>query len=198
MFRTLAYLSPLIVGFGVAAALALTSERPPKRRALAAGGVAGALLLLLLLSSFTESPKFWGPSALLVLSVGLLSAGVYLVCEAARAPRELSQIVASLVVCGLMSTLFWLGPIIRASADEGASGTAIYNRISLAMDVNPFFVMGYSIFDTDMLHLPLFYRMGMADFQHGVPSWGASSAGFALAGAALAGLSFGLRRLTKR
>lgn len=193
-FRTLAYLSPFLVGFGVAAALALTSGRPIRRRAVATAAVPGAVLLLLLGASFAESVRLWPPLALLLVSFATLIAGLYLACEAARAPREVSQIVAGLAVCFLMSTIFVFGPIIRDTADAGASGAAISRRISLAMDVNPFFVMGYSIFRTDLLYLPVFYRTDLAGFQHELPSWGATSAGYALAGAALAGLSVALRR----
>ena len=128
----------------------------------------------------------------------MLTAGVYLLCESARAPREASQIVAGLVVCFLMSTLFWAGPMIRDSADAGATGEAIFFRITLAMDVNPFFVMGDSIFDVDLLHLPFFYRTDLAGFQHGRPSWPATSAGYATAGVALAALGFAVRKVLKR
>ncbi|MBI3854360.1 MAG: hypothetical protein HY293_01580 [Planctomycetes bacterium] len=198
VFRTLAYLSPLIVGFGLPAALALSSERPPKRRAIACGGVLTAVLGLLFLTSFAESPRLWGPLAFLLLSFAALVAGLYLLCESARAPRELSQIVAGLAVCFLMSTLFCFGPVIRSMADAGAGGEAISRRISLAMAVNPFFVMGYGIFRSDLLYLPVFYRTDLAGFQHENPSWPASSAGFLLAGLALAAASIGLRRVMKR
>lgn len=198
VFRTVAYLSPLIVGFGVAAALALTAGRPPKRRAAAAGGVLGGVLFLLLVASFAETVKLWFPLALLLASLAALVAGVFLLCESARAPREVSQIVAGLLVCFLMATLFIFGPIIRDTADAGASGEAIARRISLAMDLNPFFVMGYSIFGEDHLYLPVFYKTDLAGFQHEKPSWPATSAGYALAGAALGALALGLRRVTKR
>jgi uncharacterized membrane protein len=197
-FRALAYLSPFIVGFGTAAALALTAERPPKRRAIAVGGLLLGVLLLLLLTSFAESVRMWLPLSLLLLSFAMLVAGLYLLCESARAPREVSQIIAGLVVCLLMSTLFCFGPIIRNSADAGATGEAISRRLSLAMDLNPFFVMGYSIFQSDLLYLPVFYRTDLAGFQHGAPSWPATSAGYALAGVAMAALSAGIRRATKR
>jgi hypothetical protein len=197
-FRTLAYLSPLIVGFGIAAALALTAGSSPKRRAAAAGGVLLGVLALLLLASFADSPGLWPPLSLLLLSFAMLVAGLYLLCESARAPREVSQIAASLLVCFLVSTLFSFGPIIRDSADAGASGEAISRRISLAMDVNPFFVIGYSIFQSDLLYLPVFYRTDLAGFQHAAPSWPATSAGYAIAGAAMAALSAGIRRAMKR
>ena len=198
VFRTLAYLSPLIVGFGVAAALASTAAQPPKRRAIAAGAVPGVVLVLLLLTSFADSASLWFPVALLLLSFGMLTAGIYLLCESARASREASQIVAGLVVCFLMATIFIFGPVIRDSADAGATGATIASRITLAMDVNPFFVMGYSIFDSDLLYLPVFYRTDLAGFQHGRPSWPATSAGYATAGVALAALSFALRKGLKR
>jgi hypothetical protein len=196
-FQTLAYLSPLILGFGIAAALALTADRPPKRRLLAAGGVLIGLLAVLLLSSLASTPKAWLPVSIVLTSLGLLTSGVYLLCESARAPRELSQIAAGLVVCFLMATLFWAGPLIRAAADHRADGASISRRISLSMDVNPFFVMAYSIFDVDLLHLPLFYNMGMADYVSSPPPWGVSSAGFAVAGAVLLALAAGLRRVLK-
>jgi hypothetical protein len=196
-FQTLAYLSPLILGFGIAAVLALTADRPPQRRLLAAGGVLAGLLAVLLLTSLASTPKAWLPVSVVLASLGLLTSGVYLLCESARAPRELSQIAAGLVVCFLMSTLFWGGPLIRAAADHHADGASISRRISLSMDLNPFFVMGYSIFDTDLLHQPFFYAMGMADYVSSPPRWGVSSAGFAIAGAALLALAAGLRRVLK-
>jgi len=193
LFRLLAYASPLLLGFGVAAALALTARRPAKHRAIATGGVVAALLLLLLLTSFSESPKYCGPLAAVLVSWSLLVAGIYMAAETAKVPRDLCQILAGLGACFLMSTLFWMGPLIRAAADRGAAGDAIYRRITLSMDVNPFFVIAYGVFDTDLLRVPFFYRMGMADFQHGTPSWGISSGGFAVAG-----LVFGLAALAGR
>jgi uncharacterized membrane protein len=197
VFRTLAYLSPFMVGFGVAAALALTAERPPKRRAVTAGTVVGAVLVLLLLVSFADSVKLWLQVALLIVPFALLVAGIYLLCEAAKAPREVSQVVAGLAVCVLMSTVFVFGPIIRDTADTGASGAAISQRIGLMMDVSPLMVMGESIFGDDLLHRPYIYRLDLAGYQHPNPSWPATSAGYGLVGAALVGVSLGLRRLRK-
>lgn len=197
LFRTLAYLSPLFVGFGISAALALTTGQAPKRRAAAAGAFLGGVLVLLLLTSFGDSPKYWLPLAALLVSIAVFTAGLHLSLEAGRVRREGCQILSGLVLVFLMSTLFWAGPLIRDAADRGASGQAIYRRITMALDVNPFFVTGYSIFDTDLLHLPLFYRMGMADFQHGTPGWGASSAGFAIVGLVLGLVGVGLRRIRR-
>jgi uncharacterized membrane protein len=197
LFRTLAYLSPFLVGFGISAALALTAERPPKRRAVAAGAVVGAVLVVLLLVSFADSVKLWLQVALLIVPFALLVAGIYLLCEAAKAPREVSQVVAGLAVCVLMSTVFVFGPIIRDTADTGASGAAISQRIGLMMDVSPLMVMGESIFGDDLLHRPYIYRLDLAGYQHPNPSWPVTSAGYGVVGAALVGVSFGLRRLRK-
>jgi hypothetical protein len=197
LFRTLAYLSPLAVGFGLAAALALTTGKPPKRRATAAGAVLGGVLLLLLFASFAASPGLWLRLAPLLLSFAMLVAGLYLLCEALKAPREVSQIVVGLAVCFLVSTVFWMGPIIRASADAGASGDAVYSRITLAMGVNPYFTMAYSIFDDDLLHLPHFYRTDLAGFQYELPRWPATSAGYALTGLVLGALATTIRRVKK-
>ena len=71
---------------------------------------------------------------------------------------------------------------------------AISRRMSLMMDVNPFFVLGESIFADDLLHTPYLYRLDLAGFQHVLPSWPATSAGFAVVGAALLGLAVVLRR----
>lgn len=198
MFQVLAYLSPLVVGFGVPTALSMTAGAPLRRRAQAAGGTVLAVLLLLLVASVPASPRAWPALSVLLLSVGILMAGIVLLAESLRIPRELGQILAGLALSVLMSTLFWAGPLIRAAADRGASGEAIYRRITLSLDANPFLVIGYSIFNVDMIHeSPLFYRWGMADFQHGTPSWAASSAGFAALGLALAALGAGARRLRK-
>ena len=63
--------------------------------------------------------------------------------------------------------------------------------------MNPLFVIAYSIFDADLLHKNFFYKMGMADFQHGTPAWGVSTAGFAVAGLVLASVAVALRRAFK-
>jgi len=96
LFQVLGYLSPLLVGFGVPAALALTSGQPPKRRSTAAVAVVGGILLLLLLASFSDSPKLWPPLALLLVSLSLLFAGFYLLAESLRMPRELCQFLSGL------------------------------------------------------------------------------------------------------
>jgi hypothetical protein len=197
LFRTLAYLSPLALGFGVAAALSLSAGKPPKRRAIAAGAVLGGVLLLLLLASFADSPGQWARLAPLLVSFAMLVAGLYLFSESVKAPREVSQIVAGLAVCFLLSTVFWMGPIIRASADAGAGGDVIFSRITLAMGVNPYFTMAYSIFDDDLLHLPYFYRTDLAGFQYDLPRWPATSAGYALTGLVLGALAVALRRVKK-
>jgi hypothetical protein len=198
LFQVLGYLSPLLVGFGIAAALSLTAGRAPRRRVQAAGSALLGVLVLLLAASFSDSPKYWLPLAVLLVSLALLIAGIYLLTESARMPREICQILAGLALCFLMSTLFWAGPLIRAAADRGATGEAIYRRITVSLDVNPFFVIGYSIFGVDLIHSSsLFYRLGMADFQHGTPSWSHSSAGFAVVGLIFASLAVGLRRVQK-
>jgi hypothetical protein len=198
LFQVLGYLSPLLVGFGIAAALALTASQPLRRRCAAAGGVVLAVLGLLLVASFSDSPKYWLPLSVLLVSLALLVAGIYLMAESAGVPRELCQILSGLALCVLMSTLFWAGPLIRAAADRGATGEAIYRRITVSLDVNPFLVIGYSIFDVDLIHSSaFFYRLGMADFQHGTPSWGATSAGFAVAGLIFASVAVGLRRVLR-
>jgi hypothetical protein len=186
-----------MLGFGVAAALALTADRPPKRRAIAAGVLVGGVLALLLFASFADAPKQWVPVAIVLLTFTGLIAAVYLFCESVRAPREVSQIVAGLVVCLLLSTAFVFGPLIRTSADAGATGAAISTRMSLMMDVNPFFVMGESIFAEDLLHTPYLYRLDLAGFQHVLPSWPATSAGYAVVGAVLAAIAVVLRRRRK-
>lgn len=198
LFRALAYLSPLVLGFGLAAALALSRGRPAVFRARVAGGGLLGVLVLLLLASFGDSPRLWLPVAILLTSFSLLVAALYLFLESLGATPEVSQIGTGLVVCLLMSTIFIAGPIIRDSADAGAGGEAISRRITLALDVNPTCVLGYSIFQTDLLYLPVFYRWDLAGFQHEKPAWTASSLGYLLAGLLLGALSLGARRVLRR
>jgi len=197
-FRYLAYLSPLLLGFALPTALAYTDRKPLKHRLVASASVVFGLLTLLLLASFLDSPRQWFPVAVLLLSLSLLVGGVFLLAESARAPREICQGVAGLVMVLLMSTLFWMAPIVRAVAEGGSGGGGrTYARITFLMDVNPFFVMAYSVFDQDLMHTPFFYSTGLADFQRGTPAWGPSSAAFAAAGLLLAGAATGLRRAFK-
>jgi hypothetical protein len=197
-FRVLAYLSPLLAGFGVAAALALTDSAPIRRRVLVAGSVLGGLLILLILASFMESVRLWGPLAILLVALSILVAGLYLLSRALGASREGAQILSSLAVVLLMGSVFAFGPLIRAAADGGTSGETLYRSITLVLDVNPFFVIGYSIFDSDLLVLPVFYRMGLAGFQHGMPNWPATAGGYGIAGLAFVVASLGVNRFRKR
>jgi hypothetical protein len=198
IFRAFAYLSPLILGFGLPAALALSLRRTPAFRAKVAGGLVAGVLVLLLLASFGDSPRLWLPLAVLLVSFSLLVTGLYLLLESAGVSREVSQIATGLVVCLLMSTLFIAGPIIRDSADAGATGEAISRRITLSLAVNPSCVMGYSIFQADLLYLPIFYRWDLAGFQHDKPGWTSSSVGYAVAGILMGALSLGARRLHRQ
>jgi hypothetical protein len=197
LFRYAAYLAPLAVGFGVAAALAATWDRPVKRRLDVALSVTGGVLVLLALAAVTESAAALGKVAALVAALALLVAGIFALAAAFRLPPAVCQIVASLAVVGLMSTVFLMGPVIDHAERVGMPGDEIYRRITLALDLNPVMVMGYSAFGTDWLHGRL-YGLGLADFQHGTPAWDATSVGYAVAGFACFAASLGLTALRLR
>jgi hypothetical protein len=196
VFRLLAYLSPLAVGFGMAAALALTADRPARRRAAAAGAVLAGAMILLALAAFTESFGAFVKVSILVASFSALVAALYLLGEAFGLPREISQIVAGLVVVALMSTVFWAGPMIREAADQTQGAT--YRRITAAIAVNPHLVMGYSVFGFNPLHSEPLRPLGLHDYQFGYPSWAATSAGYALAALIGFGVAAGVRILRRR
>ena len=196
MFRTLAFLAPLAAGFGVAAALALTSDQPARRRAIAAGGVLGAAILLLGIAALGGSLVAWLKVSVLLSAFCALVAGLYLLGEACGLPCEASQIVAGLAVVALMSTVFWAGPMIRDSADQSRDAT--YSRITKAIGVNPFLVMGYSIFDYAPLHSEGLRPLGLHDYQFGRPHWAATSGGYVMVGLLCFGLGRGVRALRKR
>jgi len=197
MFRVLAYLAPMAVGFGTAAALALTEGAPPRRRALAAGGVVGAALLLLAVAAFTESFAALGKVAALLVSFGALAAGLYLLGEGCRLPREISQVLVCGVVVALVGSVFWVGPLIREAADLDPGGRATYSRISIAVAVNPYTVMGYSVFGVEPLHGDALRPLGLHDYQFGRPSWGSTSAGYLLFGLLFFGAGRGVAALRK-
>ncbi len=192
MFKVLAYLSPMAVGFGVAAALALTEGAPAKRRAASVGGVVGAAVVILALAAFTESFAAFGKVAVLLASFSALVAGLYLLGEACRLPREISQVVACFTVVALISSVFWMGPLIREAADVDRGGEATYRRISLAVAINPYTVMGYSVFGVEPLHGDALRPLGLHDYQFGRPGWGSTSAGYALFGLLFFGAARGL------
>jgi len=199
-FRTLAYVSPLLVGFGMAAALAWTAERPLRRRAEWAGAVAaGAPVLLFLVSIFGNIGLFL-PTALVLIAFAVLVWGLYLFMEALRLPPGICQVAASLAVAFLVGTVFLLGPVVQHAEEAGLSGEAIYRRITLALAVNPYATLAYSVFGEDLLRQPAFYDhiTRAADFQHGQPRWGVTACGYALAGSALAAAAFGLGHARRR
>ncbi len=196
MFRILAYLAPLAAGFGVAAALALTADRPLRRRALAAASVLGVAVLLLGIAALGGSFVAWIKVSILLAAFCGLVAGLYLLCESCGLPREASQIVSGLAVVALMSTVFWAGPLIRDSDDQSLETT--YPRITRAIGVNPFLVMGYSIFDYAPLHTDGLRGLGLHDYQFDRPHWGSTSGGYALFGLLFAGAAWAIRALRGR
>ena len=198
MFRVLAYLSPMAVGFGVAAALALTEGASPKRRALAAGGVLGAAVAILAVAALSESFRAFAKVSVILASFSALVAGLYLLGEACRLPREITQVGACLVVVALVSSVFWMGPFIREAADVDPGGQATYRRISFALAVNPYIVMGYSVFGFEPLHSDALLPLGLHDYQFGRPGWGSTSSGYALFGLLCFGASRGLTALRRR
>jgi hypothetical protein len=199
LFRTLAYLSPLAAGLGVAAALAVSAGRPPARRARAAALVLGAVLGVLALAGVLA--QAWlavlQVSALL-LAFSVLVAGVFLLGESCRLPPEASQLAASLAALALLATPFLLGPVVGDAEARGLGAEAIARRIDLLLDASPLMVMGYSIFGEELLHTPFFYATRTADFQHDTPRWTSTGAAFGAAGLLLAGLGPALRLLRRK
>lgn len=196
-FRFISYVAPLLSGFGVAAALALTRGRPAGRRAAWAGSVHGAVLFTLLLFSFAESAGLFPPVAVLLTAFAALVASVFLLAEFLGARREACQLLASLVVVVLMGSVFMIEPVLENATRAGMSGPAIGSRITLILSVNPFMTMGLSIFGHDLLHVPAFYRLDLAAYQHEPPRWGASSLGYAIAAAVLGAAAAIRRRFAK-
>lgn len=185
-FHFAAYLAPLAVGFGVATALALSAGKPLRRRIAAPLGVTGTLLLLLAPLAFTESFSAFGRLAALLGGLAALGAGTYLFFEALRLPAPVCQVAVCILVIVLMSTVFWFAPILEYEEETGATAERIYRRVTLALDANPMMVTSYSVFGEDPLHTyPVFYRLGLADHQHGRPSWDRTAPGYAVAGFAL-------------
>ena len=198
LFRYLAYVAPLAVGFGVPAVLALTSAAPVRRRMVAALAVLGGVLVVLGAAALTESARAFGQVALLLAGLAVLVAGFFQLCAAFRLPPEMCQIVASLLVVALMSTVFCFPPVLEHALEVGMSGDDISRRITLALDVNPFMVMGYSIFGHELLHSPTFYRLDLADYQFAPPRWQGTALGYALAGFSLFAAALGLTALRLR
>jgi len=182
VFRTLAYLAPLAVGFGVAAALALTRGRPVRRRLVAALCVLGVVVAALGLAAFAESAGAFMAVSMLMAGFALLTAGFFLFCEACGLPAGACQVAAGLVVAGLLGTAFLFGPVLRQAEESGMPMEDISRRITRTLEVNPFMVTGCSVFGRDPTHWRTFYPLGLADYPSAPPRWRASAAGYALAG----------------
>jgi len=196
-FRFISYVAPLLSGFGVAAALAFTRGRTARRRAAWAGGVHGGVLLAVLLLSFVESVGSFPPVAVLLTAFAALVASVFLLAEFLGARREVCQLLASLLVVLLMGSVFLIEPVLENATRAGMSAAAIGSRITLILSVNPFMTMGLSIFGHDLLHVPAFYRLDLAAYQHFPPRWGATSLGYAVVAAVLGGAAALRRRWAK-
>ena len=194
-FRCIAYLSPLLVGFGLAGALALTWERPVARRLVAAGGVLGGMAVVLVLPGLANFSAL-GPVLALVATFALLVTGVFCLCASFRLPPQVCQIVASLVVVLLVGSVFIAGPAVAQGVERGMGTEEVARRINLSLDVNPFMTMGYSVFDEQLLHTTSLYSLGLADYLFALPEWGATSLGYLLTGVVLIALAFGLSKLT--
>lgn len=195
-FHITAYLAPLIAGFAAAACLALTRERPLLRRLTWLGAAVGAALILplgggLFAGAFVPFLKL----ALLVGAFTLLVAGFFLILEACRVPHDAAQVLSGILVVALLGTIFWIKPVLDHAEASGMSDDAVDARITLALRVNPFAVTSYSILEQDPGHWRGLYPIGLDDFRHGYPRWGASALGYLLAGLALFGASLGIARV---
>ena len=199
VFRILAYLAPLAVGFGIPAAMSLTRGKTTWRRLFWAASVFGAILLILApvaLSSgeFVE----WLELAVLLASFAVLIAGLCLLTESIGLPGEAGQIAAGLLSVTLMASVFWFSPILERQVEEGTTAAAVHDRISLALAVNPFMTTGYSIFKEDVLVERAFYGLGIRDYQFSDPRWGMTALGYALVGGILAGLAWAVWSVRRR
>ena len=185
-----AFTSPLLTGLLVPAALAWSADRPAKHR-IRAVGLAGAcpLLLLLLLSLPAALPRGLAAAGI-TLAVGLRAGGVHLLLESLRASPPAAQTAASLVAPTLIASLFVLGPGIPESGD----GAAISSHITWLLALNPYSVLAYAVFDTDLLTLRVFYSNHLAGYPYGVPRLIPGMLFLALPGLALAGAAFVIRR----
>ena len=192
-FRFIAYVAPLLSGFGVAAALAWTRGLPWRRRAAWAGGAHGGVVLVLFFLSFVESVALFPAVALLLTAFAALVASVFLLAEFLGARREACQLVASLLVVALMGSVFLIEPVLENAVRAGLPGPSIGARITWILSVNPFMTTGLSIFGHDLLHVPAFYKLDLAAFQHAPPRWGATSLGYAVAALVVGGAA-ALRR----
>jgi hypothetical protein len=198
MFRVLAYMAPLGVGLGLAAAVSLSEGKSPRSRLLSILGVWGGALLILLVSSLSESLVAWLKIAVILTSFGAFVVGLSLLGESLRVPREVTQVVSGVLVIALVGSVFWMGPLIREAADTDPGGKATYRRITIAVAASPYLVMGYSVFAHDPLHSTDLYSLGLHDYPYEKPGWGGPSGVYAGVGVGLYLLSRGARALGKR
>lgn len=185
-----AFTAPLLAGILVPAALALTAERPLEHRIRAVGGSGGALLLILLLLSLRESLSRGAAVVAVTAAVALLAGGVHLLLESLRCSPLAAQTAASLVAPALIGSLFVFGSGIPESGD----GAAISSRITWLLALNPYSVLAYAVFDTDLLTLRVFYSNHLAGYPYGVPRVFPGTLMLALPGLVLAGAALLIRR----
>ena len=194
VFRILAYLAPLAVGFGVPAAMSLTRGMTVRRRLLWSTSVFGAILLLLAPVALSSGEFVdWLELVVLLASFAALVAGLCLLVESTGLPGETGQIAAGLLTVTLMATVFWYAPILKRQVEQGATAGEIYDRISLILAANPFMTTAYSIFDENILSGGSLYNLHIRDYQFRDPRWGVTALGYVLAGGIFAGLAWAVR-----
>ena len=198
MFRLLASSSPLVVGLGLAWAMAQTEGKPLRTRLRAVLGGWGGTLGILLLASFSESVVAWVKIAAILSAFGGFVVGLSLLGESLRVPREVTQVLSGILVVALVGSVFWLGPLIREAADTDPGGKATYRRISMTVAASPYMVMGYSVFAHDPLHSTDLYALGLHDYLYEKPGWIGPSGAYAALGLLLGLLSRGAVELRKR
>ena len=135
---------------------------------------------------------------LLVAAFSFLVGAFYLFLESCRVPDDAAQVLCGLLVVALLGTIFWMKPVLDDAEASGLSEGAIDSRITLALQVNPFAVTSYSIFEQDPGHWASLYPFGLDDFRHGYPTWGVATLGYALTGLIFLAASLGLSYLRKR
>jgi hypothetical protein len=176
VFRTLAYASPVIVGFALPCVLALARERSwPRRAYFAAAPISVVAMVALLFVTWTFSGERF--ARLLEVSCFLLAYGAFLFglfhfAMGFGLPPVVAQIVAGVVVVLMAGTVFYFDPILEHAIETNAPREQLQSRIDAAMEWNPYVVVATSIFDEDVLTRRVLYsRTLLSDLPRSYPQW---------------------------
>ena len=175
IFRLVALISPIVVGFIIPFLIAITVNRVNRHRTAIIRCVLFLLILFAILYVLSivcgEYAVTFAKLAVFLSAFAVLIFSLFYLLSALRLPSLISQVVIYLVVILMVGTIFWFNPIIENAESSGLSSEDITDRANLALALNPYVVVG-SILNMDVMRFNILYSSSLiAKYNFRYTSW---------------------------